>query len=440
MISARTILPLLALLAAPGISTAQLSAKIGDWPAWMGADRTGVSSETGLLKEWPRQGPKLLWKASGMGQGYSTPALADGKIYLVSNRGLDDEFALALSATDGKKIWSTRIGKVGNPDQRPPYPGARSTPTVDGDALYVLGSDGDLACLDAAEGKIRWKKNVRTEFGGKPGIWAYSESPLIDGDVLVCTPGGETATLLAVNKKTGEVIWKASVPAEKGGGGGGGGRGRMAGNTAAYASVIAATVGDIKQYIQFLGGGLVGVAAKDGRLLWRYNGVTGITNCATPLFHDGYVFVSAAGRGRAPTSGGALIQLVVNGKDVTVKEVYHIQELANHHGGVVRVGDAIYGTNNNALVCIDFKTGKTKWEDRSVGKGSIVAADGRLYVRSERGPVALVEATPSGYKEEGRFDQPDRSDKNSWPHPVVAGGRLYLRDQDVLLCYDVKGK
>jgi outer membrane protein assembly factor BamB len=432
MFSARTLL-LPAVLAISAVAMADS----GDWPAWMGVDRTGVSTEKGLLKQWPKDGPKLLWKATDIGEGYSTPAIADGKIYLMSNHGLDDEFAIALSVKDGKKIWSRPVGKVGKPDQRPPYPGSRSTPTVDGDAVYVLGSDGDLACLDAAKGEVRWKKNVRTEFDGKSGIWAYSESPLIDGDVLVCTPGGDKATLLAVNKKTGAVIWKAPVPA---GPGGGSGRRQMASNTAAYASAIVATVSGVKQYIQFLHGGLVGVAAKDGKLLWRYNGVTGITNCTTPLFHDDCVFVSAAGRGAAPTSGGALVKLTADGKDVTAKEVYHIQELANHHGGVVRVGEAIYGTNNSTLVCIDFKTGETKWDNRSVGKGSILAADGQLYVRSEKGPIALVEATPSGYKEDGRFEQPDRSDKPSWPHPVIAGGRLYLRDQDVLLCYDVKEK
>jgi outer membrane protein assembly factor BamB len=215
----------------------------------------------------------------------------------------------------------------------------------------------------------------------------------------------------------------------------------MAGNTAAYASAIVATAGGVKQYIQFLGGGLVGVAAKDGKLLWRYDKVTGTTNCTTPLFHDDCVFVSAAGRGRSPTSGSALVKLTADGTNVTAKEVYHIQDLANHHGGVVRVGDAIYGTNNTSLVCIDFKTGATKWDNKSVGKGSIVAADGRLYVRGEKeGTIALVEATPSGYKEDGRFEQPSRSAKNAWPHPVVADGRLYLRDQDVLLCYDVKEK
>ncbi len=270
-----------------------------------------------------------------------------------------------------------------------------------------------------------------------PATGLYAESPLIDGDVLVCTPGGDTATLAALNKKSGDVIWKAVVPG--GAGAGGGGRMRMAANTAAYASPIVATAGGVKQYVQFLGGGLVGVAAKDGKLLWQYNKVSGITNCTTPLFHDGYVFVSAINRG--PGSGSALLQLTANESGgVTAKEIYLIKDLANHHGGVVRVGDYVYGTGERGLVCIDFKSGETKWQNNSVGKGSIAAADGRLYVRSEKGPIALVEATPTAYKEIGRFEQPDRSKKNAWPHPVIAGSRLYLRDQGVVLCYDVKQK
>jgi outer membrane protein assembly factor BamB len=432
MFSSRTAMLLLALFSAlPGAVHAQIKAAMGDWPAWMGPDRTGVSHEKGLLQEWPKDGPKLLWKISDVGEGYSTPSLAGGKIFLISNRGVEDEYVLALNAKDGGKIWERHIGKVGNPNQRPSYPGSRSTPTVEGDAVYVLGSDGDLVCLDAAKGEVRWKKNLRADFEGKPGTWAYAESPLIDGDKLICTPGGSKATLAALNKKTGEVLWQAAVP---------GGGGRMSPNTAAYASAIAATVGGIKQYIQFIGGGLVGVAAKDGKVLWQYNGVTGTTNCTTPLFHDDCVFVSAAGGGRggAGKSGAALVKLTAEDGKINAKELYHINVLANHHGGVVRIGDAVYGTNNTGLVCLDFKTGETKWQDRCVGKGSIAAVGDRLYVRSEDGPIALVEASPSAYKETGRFKQPDRSGKKAWPHPVIADGRLYLRDQNVLLCYDVK--
>lgn len=437
MRSAQMAMLFIAVVAAtPSVAKAQLKASIGDWPGWMGADRTGVSQETGLLKQWPKAGPKLLWKVEDIGEGYSTPSLAAGKIFLMSNRGDDDEFALALSAKDGSRIWQRRIGKVGPNIKQANYPGARSTPTVDGDAVYVLGSDGDLACLDAPKGEVRWQKNLATDFEGKPGMWAYAESPLIDGDVLICTPGGDKATLVALNKNNGDVIWKAAVPGKAIGGRGG----NLRSNTAAYASAIAASVGGVKIYIQSLTGGLVCVAAKDGKLLWQYDKLTGTTMCNTPLFHDGYVFLSAL----TPPGGKvgyALLQLTATNDGVTAKEIYHRnQPLAVHHGGVVRVGDAVYGTNQTGLVCIDFKSGETKWQDRSVGKGSVAAADGCLYVRSEKGPIALVEATPDAYKEIGRFEQPERSKKNAWPHPVIAGGRLYIRDQNVLLCYDVKSK
>src|SRR5262249_20039537 len=230
-----------------------------------------------------------------------------------------------------------------------------------------------------------WHKHLLKDFDGNSGTWAYAESPLIDGDVLVCTPGGSKATLAALNKKTGETIWKAPVP----------------GGQVGYASVIAADDGGVKQYIQLLGSGLVGVAAKDGKLLWSYTKVAGGTNCPTPIFRDDFVFTSTAGPGKG---GCALLQLNAEGGGVSAKEVYFGKVLSNHHGGVVLVGDSLYGTTQSGLICIDFKTGATKWENRSVGKGSISAADGRLYVRGEKdGQVALVEATPAGYKERGRL-------------------------------------
>jgi outer membrane protein assembly factor BamB len=394
-----------------------LKAAPGDWPGWRGPDRTGVSTETGLLKEWPAGGPKLLWKVTGMGGGYSTPSVADGRIYLMGSKG-KDEYAIVLDAKDGKQLWATKIGPVGR-DGPPTYPGPRSTPTVDGDRIYVLGSDGDLACLDK-DGKVLWQKNLARDLGGTRGRWAYAESPLIDGDVLVCTPGGAKASLAALNKKSGEVIWKAEVPD---------------GGEAAYASAIVAEAGGVKQYIQFLRNGVAGVSAKDGKFLWHYGKGATTTNCSTPIFRDGFVFESIAGPG---VGGCALLRLSAEGQGVAAQEVYYNRSLSNHHGGVVLVGDSLYGTTN-ALVCMDFKTGKVRWQDRSVGKGSVSAADGHLYVRSEKsGQVALVEATPTGYKEKGRLDQPSRSKYNAWPHPVIANGRLYLRDDDVLLCYDVK--
>jgi outer membrane protein assembly factor BamB len=416
----RYVVMCLALLAlgTPAPARAQLKAGPGDWPGWRGPDRTGVSTETGLLPKWPEGGPKLLWKATGLGGGFSTPSVAAGRIYLMGSKDRE-EYAIALDEGD-KQLWSTKIGPVGK-DGPPSYPGPRSTPTVDGDRVYVLGSAGDLACLDL-DGKVLWHKNLIRDLGGTVGRWAYAESPLIDGDVLVCTPGGPTDSLAALKKQTGEVLWKARVPN---------------GGEAAYASAIVADAGGVKQYIQFLRNGVAGVAARDGKFLWQYRKIATPTNCSTPIFHDGYVFESGAG----PGGGGcSLLQLAGDNSDGSAKQVYYNTHLANHHGGVVLVDGSVYGTTQTGLVCLDFKTGEVKWQDRSVGKGSVTAADGHLYVRGENGAVALVEATPSGYKETGRFNQPDRSRQPAWPYPVVAGGRLYLRDGDVLLCYDVKAK
>jgi outer membrane protein assembly factor BamB len=394
-----------------------LTALAADWPQWRGPNRDGVSKETGLLRQWPEEGPKPAWKATDIGNGYSTPSIAAGRIFLMSNKG-DDEFALALDEKTGKQVWSASVGKVGR-NFGPQYPGSRSTPTFDGEVLYALGSDGDLVCLGTAEGKERWRKSYRNDFGGKSGQWAYAESPLVDGDLLVCTPGGATATLVALNKKDGSVVWKAAVPG---------------GDAAAYASVVIAEVAGAKQYVQFLGKGVVAVNAKTGKFLWRFNETAqgSPANIPTPVVHGNYVF-SSTGRGK-----GGLIKLVPGDGGVTVETVWLSPTMANPLGGVVLVDGHLYGTNGQALVCVDFMTGKPKWEERSVGKGAVCYADGRLYVRGEKGGVALVEATPAGYREKGRFDQPDRSAQPAWPYPVVANGRLYLRDQDVLLCYDVR--
>ncbi len=395
-----------------------------DWPQWRGPQRDGVSQETGLLQEWPEAGPKLLWQAKEVGFGYSTPAVVGDRLYLLSNQGNEDEFVRSLKAQDGSLVWSTRIGKVGNPDQRPAYPGARSTPTVDGESLYALGSDGDLVCLETETGKVRWTKNLRTEFGGVPGEWAYSESPLIDGDVLVCTPGGAAATLVALDKKSGDVIWKCAVPG---------------GDEAAYASVVVAEVGGVKQYVQFLGKALVGVDAKTGRFLWRYERTAegSPANMPTPVVRNGYVY-SAAGR-----SGGGLVELTAQQGNVKADEVYFTPKLPTSLGGSVLVGDYLYGTTAQVVVCAEFTTGDVKWTQRGIAPASVCYADGRLYLHGENGDVALVEATPEGYRETGRFtppNQPDRGKSKAWAYPVVANGRLYIRDLDALWCYDVRAK
>jgi outer membrane protein assembly factor BamB len=393
-----------------------------DWPQWRGPQRNGISKEKGLLKEWPKEGPKLLWQRKDLGSGYSTPSVVGDRLYVISNNGMENESVQALSVKDGKEIWSVRIGKVG-PNEGPQYPGARSTPTVDGQSMYALGSDGDLACLDTA-GKIRWQKNLRSDFGGKPGKWAYAESPLVDGDALVVTPGGSTATLVALNKKSGEVIWKATVPN---------------GDPAAYSSVVITDAGGVKQYVQFVDKGAVGVEAKTGKFLWRYDKTAenSPANIPTPVVDKDYVYTST-GRG-----GGGLIKLKADGGAFQVEQVYFNPKLPTQIGGALKLGEQLYGTTGQGLLCADFLTGNVKWQERAVGAGSVCFADGSLYVHGENGDVALVEASPDSYREKGRFtppEPPDRGRSKAWTYPVVANGRLYIRDFGSLWCYDMKAQ
>ena len=403
---------------------AAMHVQAADWPQWRGPQRDGVSKETGLLHKWPEGGPKLLWQQSNIGSGYSTPAVVGERMYLLGNTDMENEFVKALSVKDGSEIWSTRIGKVGLPDQKPPYPGARSTPTVDGDVLYALGSDGDLACIEIAGGKIRWQKNVQTDFGGLPGVWAYSESPLVDGDKVVCTPGGPDATMIALNKKTGDVVWKCPT---------------VEGEHAGYSSIVISTVGGRKQYIQLLGKSLVGVDAATGKLLWsdlKKFGDHDMPNIPTPTV-DGPLVYSVPMR-----MGGRLVKLDTADPTAEPQEVYSSPKLPKAIGGTVKIGNYLYGTGE-AMMCVDFASGAIKWSERGIGTSSICYADGNFYLHGENGDVALVAATPDAYHEKGRFtppDQPDRGSAKAWAYPVVANGRLYIRDNGVLWCYDVAAK
>lgn len=390
-----------------------------DSPGFRGADRTGVSKETGLLKSWPQGGPRLVWKTENLGDGHATPSVAAGKIYGMGVRG-GDEVVWALDEKTGKELWSTKIAERISVPGRQGGDGSRSTPTVDGNRIYMIGVAGDLVCLDASSGKSVWQKNLVRDYGGEIPRWGYSESPLIDGEKLIATPGGSSATIVALNKSTGAPIWSSKID----------------GGRLAYSSCIPAEFNGKRQYIQFLGPGVVGVDAATGAELWTWTRPacrTGI-NCSTPIYRDGHVFASAA-YGHGSTLG----KLKATGSTISCEEVYFTRDLMSHHGGIVLVGDHVYGFSDpSALVCLDWKTGSVKWSDRSVGKGSVTVADGMIYARSEDGPVALVEATPTGYVEKGRFEQPDRSRAKAWPYPVVANGRLLIRDQGVLLCYDVR--
>jgi outer membrane protein assembly factor BamB len=387
-----------------------------DWPQFRGPHRDAHSPDTGLLAEWPRNGPPLLWKATGIGGGFSSVALAGGKLYTMGNKG-DASFVVAVDVETGRVLWSQKIGKAGG--------NLGCTPTVDGDHVYAIGQAGDLACLDAASGAVRWRKNFKKDFGGRCGGWNYTESPLVDGDRLVCTPGAKDATLVAFDKKTGEVLWKCAVPVDD--------------TTAGYSSIVVAEVGGIRQYVQLLAAGVVGVAANDGKFLWKYDRFARNTaNIPTPIILGDHVFCSA-GYGR----GGALLHLVADGDEVTAKEVWFNERLTNKHGGLVVVDGYVYGDHDDsgAPFCAEVKTGKVAWQKKGRGPGggsaSVAYADGHLYFRYDNGVTALVEASPEGYKEVSTFMIPKHSD-HSWAHPVVAGGRMYLREGDAVYCYDVK--
>lgn len=416
--STRTLLPV-------GLATVVMSLSLvgsaADWPQWRGPQRTGISTETGLLGEWPAAGPKLLWRIDNAGGGYSTPAVVGDRLYLVTNEGLPNEYVRALNVADGKVVWSTRIGKVGNPQQSPSYPGARSTPTVEAGVLYALGSDGDLVSMDVSTGQVRWKKNLRTDFGGEPGEWAYSESPLVDGDTLVVTPGGRTS-LVALNKRTGDVVWRSVVPGNE---------------TAGYASIAIAQAGGVKQYVTFLQKGMVGVDARTGAFLWRDNrtGEGSAANIPTAVVNGASVY-NATSQG-----GGALVTLTAADGKVTARPVYHEKRLPGSNGGSVVLDGYLYGTNSAGLLCVEFATGAVKWQERGIGTAALAFADGRLYLRGENGDVALVAPSTAGYQEKGRFTPPgapNRGPSKAWPHPVVANGRLYVRDLNVLWAYDVR--
>jgi alcohol dehydrogenase (cytochrome c) len=604
-----------------------------DWPQWQGPNRDAKSADTDLLKQWPQGGPPLAWKIDKLGGGDGGPAIAAGRIYLMSNRGTE-EVVWARSEKDGSEIWVTPLGPAFRQQLSQGREGPSCTPTVDGERLYVEGLAGNVACLQAKDGKVIWHRSLTEDFGGRVPMWSYRESPLIDGDKVIVTPGGADAVMVALNKLTGETIWKAGLSnsgaaggsgtptssgggrgaAENGGGStagvtgakdpglfssehfgmsafsckvpngkylaklyfaetyqlitgsgrrvfsftvqgkefkdvdiwaktgglnrayietvpvevtngefrivftakvenpvinaieitpqaegaapgaaavrikagataaftdssgqvwqpdqgfeggmtnpntggsitGGRGSGGLPGGSggsesvgAAYASAIAFDFDGQRQYVQLTARTLIGVAASDGKFLWRYDPVangTGI-NCSTPLYHEGTVFASSA-----YNAGGGLVKLSKDASgNVKAEEVYHTRDMQNQHGGMILLDGYLYGaTGGNeggALMCIDFKTGKVLWDRReSVGrreKGSLALADGLLYYRMEDGTIALIEPNPKQYSERSRFQQPNRTNLPAWSHPVIANGRLYVRDQDVLFCYDIKAK
>jgi len=400
----------------------------GDWPRWRGENLDNISKEKGLLDKWPKDGPKLLWTAKNIGSGFSSVSIAGDRIYTLGGRS-GKTMLIALAREDGKEIWAAEVGRGGDPN---------CTPTIDTAAnlAFGLSKDGDFACVDTKTGEVKWRKSFPKDFGGKMHSgWGYSESPLVDGDRVLVTPGAKDAQIVALNKQTGEVIWKSAVPDKLGNKGGDG---------AGYSSIVISNAGGVKQYVQLVGRGCIGVSAADGKFLWGYNKVAnGTANIPTPLISGDFVFTTS-GYG---DGGSALLKIGKRGNNFEATEVYYKKsdELQNHHGGIVMLGNYIFGGhghNKGMPFCLEWKTGKILWLEKSneiQGRQSaaITYADGNLYFRYQDGTVTLVAANPRGYVEKGNFTIPNRKGE-SWPHPVVAGGKLYLRNQDELLCYEVK--
>ena len=477
-----------------------------DWPQWRGPNRDGVSAETGLLKEWPADGPKLAWQAKGIGKGMGSVAIQGGKIFVLGQRK-GGQFVAAYDVVTQRELWASRVSEKGDEPT--------GTPTVDGGQVFAVSKDGRLLCCSAADGKELWSKDFGADFGGvMMSGWGFSESPLVDGEKVIVIPGGNAAAMVALDRKTGAVIWKAALPANIGS------RGQ---DGAGYTGAVISNAGGIRQYVTLIGRGVIGVSAKDGQVLWHYNRVAnGTANIPTPLVWDDYVFCSsgygtgagllkivkgAAGakaqsaaeaaktaeltkkleeakaeiarrreaRGKAAegspeyAKADEAVQSMkpeitkieqalgqggdgesagippVPGSPVRAEEQYFLNAstFQNHHGGMVRIGDYIYagtGHNNGFPICLEWKTGKVVWnKERGPGKESaaVVAADGRLYFRYQDGTIALIDAAPDGYKERGVFKLA-QVDGPSWPHPAIHNGKLYLRSQDALMCYELR--
>jgi outer membrane protein assembly factor BamB len=424
-------------------SLAALPSLGADWPQFLGPNRDGVSAETGLLKQWPKGGPPLAWTYSDCGLGYSGPAIVGDRLYFSGGRK-NSEYVIALdlksaSSQSPKEIWTAKIGPLFTWKGNNWNMGPNATPTVDGELLYALGGFGDLVCLETATGKDRWRKNLPRDLGGEvnpigggaeqptPLGWGYAWAPLVDGDQLICMPGGRQGLLASFDKKTGKLLWQSKEVTEQ----------------ASYSSPMLAEIGGVKQIIQVTNGGIVGVAARDGKLLWSYHRDPAYDDVviATPIVHDGFIFATVGFQ-----QGCDLIKVSGENGKFQIDKQFSNRSIQNRNGGVVRVGDHLYcHSENKGWVCVEFKTGKLAWSERDkLARGSLMYADGNLYCVAEKGGVvALVEATPKAWTEKSRFKLPQESRQRRpsgglWTNPVIANGRLYIRDQDLLFCFDLK--
>jgi outer membrane protein assembly factor BamB len=415
-----------------------VNSSAADWPQWRGPNRDNVSRETGLLQTWPKEGPKLLWTFTEAGVGYSGPAIVGNRLFLLGTRD-DAEQVFAIDTSSGKELWKAKIGPIFTFKGNRWGDGPRSTASVDGGLIYALGGGGDLVCVEADTGKERWRKSMPGDLAGEVNPvgggpekigWGYTWSPLVDGGHLICYPGGPQGAVAALDKKTGQVVWRSKELTEQ----------------ATYSSPVVVEVEGIRQYVVQTQYGPAGVAAKDGKLLWfarRADEYPDIV-APTPVVRGNLIYVTAGEGG-----GCDLIKLTGAGGQVQAERVYSKKEIGNYHGGVLLVEDHVYGYHEKrSWMCQKLETGEISWRSggRSLGVGSLTCADGRLYCLAEdSGTVALLAASPKGYQELGRFRLPQESKRRQpagkvWTHPVVAGGRLYLRDQELLFCFDIKAR
>lgn len=419
-------------LAAP---TLKDGAEAGDWPQWRGPNRDGASKETGLLKTWPKEGPKLLWKAEKCGTGFGSPATSAGKVFLLgsddSEKG-SNEFILVVEAATGKELWRKPLNTADGNYLFGWGSGPRSTPTVDGNKVYALGAKGDLQCFEVKDGTLVWAKNLVKDLGGNIPQWGYSESILIDGDNLLVTPGGNKGTVACLKKATGEVVWRSEKLTEPAG----------------YSSIVINEIDGIKHYVQQTMQSVVGISEK-GAVLWRRADIGyKVAVIPTPVVHKNYVFVTS-GYG----AGCSLIRLSKDGEGIKAEMVYKNKSIANHHGGVIRINEHVYGhSDTGGWICLDFMKSTTAdgpeptWTGKSFEKGSMTYADGSFYLYGERkGEILKIAASPEKFTEEGKLELPVKSQipRRSglmWAHPVISNGKLYVRDNEYLLCFDISAK
>jgi len=382
------------------------------WPQFHGPDRDNISRETGLLNVWPDEGPSLVWTAKGLGHGFSSVAIAGGMIVTAGN--MEEDTVVTALNMDGEVLWRAKNGEAWTKD----YPGTRSTPTIDGTRIYHQSPLGNIVCLEAETGEVIWNVDILTKVGSKNSTWGLAESLLIDGDRLISCPGGPETCMVALDKHTGSVIWKAPSTDE----------------LAGYSSPSLVEYKGLRIIVTLTAKAIIGVNADNGELLWHVKHESyADENVMIPIFYDGYIFISTL------ATGSVKWRITVEDEKVGLEEIWRTKELDNHHGGVILLDGYLYGAstvkNSNEWICLDWQTGSMMYADPGVGKGSLTYADGMLYTLSIDRVMGLVRPTSTLFELVSSFEIPKGGEGKSWAHPVVSNGRLYIRHGEFLYVY-----